>query len=250
MKSIDSILKASLSPDFSPSKELNNKILDSCTEEKTAARKKHIFFKSPFVAACVILCCSLTVFAAINFLSPSQVAKIKGDKALAEAFRSEDAVFINETKQSGGYDVTLLGMISGKGLTDNVIIRNGDVIDDRTYCVVAIANSDGTLFKDSMTVPTFYVSPFIQGYEPQLNNIQTILDGRYFECVSDGVLYRIIECDSIEKYTDRIVYIGVTDTTFYNIETFNYNSTDGTMEVNKDYDGLSVLFELPLNSSK
>lgn len=39
MKNIDSILKASLSPDFSPSEELNNKILDSCTKKKRQPEK-------------------------------------------------------------------------------------------------------------------------------------------------------------------------------------------------------------------
>lgn len=79
-----------------------------------------------------------SVFAVWQLLSPKQVAENLGDKALEEAFSSEDAIQINKSITSGDYTFTLLGITSGKNLTD---LKSSvqDINSDRTYAVVSIA---------------------------------------------------------------------------------------------------------------
>lgn len=53
-------------------------------------------------------------------------------------FREKDAVSINETQTMAGYHVTLLGLVSGKDITQFERKSNGEILYDRTYCVTAI----------------------------------------------------------------------------------------------------------------
>jgi hypothetical protein len=68
------------------------------------------------IAAAITLAISITAFAAWRLLSPKQVAEHLENKALAHAFESKDAIEINESVVSGGYNFTLLGIVSGEGL--------------------------------------------------------------------------------------------------------------------------------------
>lgn len=72
----------------------------------------------------------------------------------------------------------------------------------------------------------------------------------YFEIVKEGVQYRIAECDNVEKFADRKVYLSVSDRTFYNNEAYLYNEKDGTISRNDSYQGVNALFELPLDKNK
>lgn len=53
---------------------------------------------------------------------------------------------------------------------------------------------------------TIFISPYIKGENPALVNAFT-LNGSYCETVQDGILYRILECDTIEMFADRGVYL-------------------------------------------
>ena len=63
-------------------------------------------------------------------------------------------------------------------------------------------------------------------------------------------MYRLIECDNVEIFADRYLYLCVSNTTFYSVEAYSYNEETGEITPNPDFDGINVLFDLPLDSSK
>ena len=89
------------------------------------------------VAACVVAMGSITAVAAYRYLSPKEVAAELEDKKLEQAFLSEDAVFVNETQESGGYRITLLGSVAGKNISDYLSKdESNKVNEDKIYTVV------------------------------------------------------------------------------------------------------------------
>src|SRR5699024_7818590 len=90
---------------------------------------------------------------------------------------------------------------------------------------------------------------FIKGQDPNRFNIIT-MNGGYSEFVKDGIMYRIIECDDIEKFADRGLYLGVTSTDFYDTEAYNFDLETGEINRNDDYEGVNALFNLPIEPSK
>lgn len=56
----------------------------------------------------------------------------------------------------------------------------------------------------------FFVSPLIKGLKPWQVNITT-MNGGYSEAVIDGIMYRLIECDGVEMFADRGVYLAVSN---------------------------------------
>ena len=130
---------------------------------------------------------SLTAFAAWKYLTPGNVAQEMNDTKLAEAFLSEEAVLVNETQSYGGYDVTLLGIISGENLSKyrHSDETTGKTHNDRTYAVVAIAKSDGSPVVQEEA--EFFVSPLVGGYNPVHYNAAS-MHGGYTEMVEEGML--------------------------------------------------------------
>lgn len=96
---------------------------------------------------------------------------------------------------------------------------------------------------------SYFVSPLIQGLEPWRYNIAS-MSGSYSQFMDNGILYRLIECDTIEIFADQKLYLCVTDTTFYPTEAFHFNEKTGTITEKQDYEGLNILFDLPLDASK
>lgn len=247
---LEQLLTQALSSSVEPSETLNQKIKDRIKEDVTM-KTVHKKMVVAFIAA-VIIVMSGSVFAAWQLLSPKQVAEELGDKTLAEAFSGENAVNINESVASGDYIFTLLGITSGKNLSDF-----GDpeqnIQPDRTYAVVSIARKDGTpipeLNDESYNEPPFIVSPLIKGQKPWQVNIAT-MNGGYIERVVNGVIYRIIECDSIEMFADRGVYLYVGIGTFINNQTVSYNEDTGEITLNENNKEAGALFDLPLDVKK
>ncbi|SHH55107.1 hypothetical protein SAMN02745823_00258 [Sporobacter termitidis DSM 10068] len=207
---------------------------------------RHSF--SAAVIAVIVFVFATTAFAAWYFLSPSDVADRLESPALAEAFRSNDALLVNETKSQGGYDVTFLGIVSGKGLT----ALDSAVDTAKSYAVVAIAKQDGSMpdtsDEDFDNVP-FFVSPLIKGQKPWLYNIAS-MNGGYSACVADGVMYRLIDCDSLEMFADRGLELIVSSTDFYSTEAYNYDEASGLVAPNPDFEGVNLVFDLPLDPTK
>ncbi|MCI9426943.1 MAG: hypothetical protein HFI81_04210 [Eubacterium sp.] len=253
MKNIDNLLKQALTPTDEPDIRLKQTLLSKAKEDYAMKRKK---FKAAAVAASVAVALgigSVSIYAARKFLLPEHVTQEINDSKLTAAFQSEDAITINESQTYGGYRVTLMGIVSGKAITEYEMTGNDGVHDDRTYAVVSIERSDQTPMPstsdDSYGEQSFFTSFLIQGLNPALYNAFTF-GGGYVEIEENGVLYRLTECDNIEIFADREIYMCVSDGWSYNSDAYSYDETSGVISRNETYDGLNALFTLSLDASK
>lgn len=249
-RNIDDLLKQSLTPTEEPANWLNEKLMNQACEKGKITMKKSKRYSLVAAAALFLGISATTVYAAYHFMTPQHVAEAVKDEKLADAFSKKGAVSIDETQTFDDYNITLLGIVSGRNLTDYSSEANGEILVDRTYCVVAIARADGTdMPKNYYDSEDFLVSPFIEGYDPAHCNVFT-LDGGYTEFVQDGVLYRLMECDNIEKFAKKTVYLGVLDSTFYKPTAYQFDEKTGAITKNEKYQGVNALFSLPLDKSK
>ena len=177
------------------------------------------------------------------------------DKKLVNAFSGEDVILVNETQTYGDYRTTLIGIVSGKDLTDYAMTTGGEIRADRSYWLLAIEHADGTPMPDTGSpeygTETFLTSPFIQGLEPWKYNVYTF-GGGYSEFVQDGVMYRMAECDNLELFADKEVYLCLADENRAGIinEAYSYDETTGKIGRKETYDGCNALFTLPLDRAK
>lgn len=253
---MDQLLKHCLSQIYGPSQELNKSLknqIKNQTKEHTIIQKNvKKIIPIPTLAVIFALLISFSVFAAWKILSPDEVAQEFGDDRLNTAFQTEDAININKTVTSQGYNITFLGVVSGEGLSDFEGSAN-EIYPNRTYAVVAISMEDGSPMPDTIDDEyrdiNFFISPLIKGETPWWCNIAT-MHGSYSETVINGVMYRLIECDDVEIFADRGLYLCVSNTSFYSIEAYNYNEETGEITSNPEFDGVNVLFDLPLDPSK
>lgn len=248
----DQLLKQALSTTVEPNEYLNNKIINQLKEKDNMklGYKKRVSIA--LIAIIITLAMSITAYAAWRLLSPKEVAEELGNKSLATSFVSKNAIEINKTITTDGYNFTLQSIVSGKDLSD--FKSSGQEINpERTYAVVAIAKEDGSKMPevsdpDFGKVP-FLISPLIKGLNPWKFNIIT-MNGGYSEIVKDGVLYRLIECDGIEMFADRGIYLCILNSVFYDTNAFTFNEQTGEISVNADYEGINVLFDLPVDKAK
>lgn len=253
-KNIDVLLKQALTPTQKPDVRLNQNILRQVKETNSMEMKKARRIPAAALAAVLVLGAgSVTAYASWKYLAPDKITQTLHDGKLTNAFRSKDAVRINESQTMGGYRVTLLGIVSGKDISKEDRHSNGKLMDDRTYCVTAIENADGTPMpdtsEDAYSDLSFCISPLIQGYDPAEYNV-FLMNGGYTEFVEDGVLYRLTACDNVEVFADHQLYLCVSDGTFYKREAYDYDEATGEISRNEDYDGLNILFRLPIDASK
>lgn len=250
-KQINMLLKQVLSVTKEPDDLLNQTIISKAKERNAMSKKKRM----PMVAAAAltILALSGTALAASRFLGTEKVAEKFEDYKLADAFKGKDAVSINKTVQSDQYDITLLGIVSGTEISDYIATGDEEILSDRTYAVVAIANTDGTPMPstsdENYGQEPFFVSPLIKGLKPWQYNIAT-MNGGYQDFVEDGILYRLMECNNVEMFADRGIYLCVSDTTFYSVDAYDYDELTGEITPNSEYEGINVLFDLPIDISK
>ena len=94
----------------------------------------------------------------------------------------------------------------------------------------------------------FYISPYINGQKPWLVNAHT-LGGGAAEIFVDGIVYRLVEFDNITMFADHGVYIGISDGSFPNNQAFLVSEQTGEIHVNPDYNGINILFNLPIDPS-
>ena len=252
---LDDLLRHALTPEDEPNVWLNQKVINRVKEHRKMVGKSIKRFPAAAVVAVLVLCLSsVTVYAAIKFLSPAEVAEEMQDEKLAEVLLGENTVVINETQNYGDYNATLLSIVSGELLSDYPYYNaNGSIVADRTYAVVAIEKVDGTPMPDTSEEAygelQFFVSPLIGDYNPAFYNIAS-MSGNYADIVEDGILYRLLECDNIEIFADHTLYLCITEGTFYNTEAYNYDEVTREISRNEEYEGLNGLFVLPIDVSK
>lgn len=209
-------------------------------ERKVIFMKKNRF---ALVAAALTALLVVSATAAMMLLSPKDMALHLKDTALATAFESEDAITVDETKAVGNYNVTFLGIVSGKNISRYVVDDKLGV--DRSYAAVALQRSDGTPIVED--VPDLTVSPLVEGCEPWRVNAWT-LDGGVSSFAQDGILYYLLVCDSLECFADHTVYLAAFPGTHIppSAELFEFDEATGAISPK----GEAVLFSLPLDESK
>lgn len=243
-KEMDQLLKTSLSPSNCPSQELNNQILNKMKESGNMKLQKKQFALAIGLAAICLFIIPASVYAAYKYLSPKEVAVEMGDSKLGDAFDKQGGE-VQETVTDGNYQVTYLGHVTGEGISDRIGSAQ-ELNPERTYVAVAITHTDGSpmTYDDGI-----FVSPLIQGLTPWRYNIAS-MNGSYIATIRDGVLYRIIECDNVEIFADRKLYLAVSDTIFYSTEAFAYDEETGEISVVENYTGTNLLFDLKLDPAQ
>lgn len=210
------------------------------SEEIIMSNRKKIIKRTALIAAAAVCIIATTTFAAYRYLSAKDFANKIGDHSLARYF--DDSEIASETVTDGKYKATLLGIVSGENLSSFEL----DSRPDRTYAVVAVEKTDGSemTYDDDICV-----SPLVQGLKPWQFNI-VFMQGGYTALIENGILYRMIECDNIEYFADKQIYLAVTDMTFIDNQPFAFDENTGLISANENYDGTNILFNLELDKSK
>ena len=254
-KEFDNLLRQALLPKEEPDFWLNQKILNGVEDKTIIPQKKKIKISvAVMIAALVLSLSSVTVYATWKYIHPFEVAQNIQDRKLVKAFKSEQALVINETQSYGEYQITLLGIISGESLSEYAVYNENNKIKvNRTYAVVAVEKINGIPMPDTAEEAygtlEFFMSPLISGYNPAIYNI-TSMSGNYADVVEDGILYRLLECDNVEIFADHHLYLCVSEGMFYNAEAYYYDKSTGQISRNKVYKGVNALFHLPIDVAK
>lgn len=258
MKNMDSVLYEALSPMEEPSINLNRKILNANKELNMnriiPIKRRSSFSTAAAILATVLAFSSVTAHAAWKYLSSQDVATVLSDQKLANSFGTENLLAESETQHFKNYDITLLGLVTGKDLSERISIYNGEVINDCTYAAVAISKADGSPMPETSSEEyskeNFLVSPYIEGLDPSKYNTFSLNAGGYSGIVENGVQYRIMEVENIEAFADHKIYLGVSDGEFYNSDAYIYDANTGKITRNAEYDGVNALFVLPIDAAK
>lgn len=249
----EKLLKRALAPELEPEARLNQRMIEQLKIRNGGKRVYRKRFSAGAIAVAIALVMSLTAVAATQLFNSKQVVEHMGDRILASAFDSSDAIEINQTASSGDYHFTLHGIVSGSGLSE-LEGSAAEIHPERTYAVVSITRQDGKPMPHTSDPEygeePFFISPFVKGQKPWQVNIAT-MGGSYSDTVIDGVMYRLIECDGVVMFADKGVYLAISSgSPFYSSDAFAYNESTGEISAKTDYDGASLLFELPLDQAK
>ena len=232
----------SFSPDFQDRTMARLRELAQEREKKTM---KNPHWRTGLVAAVAAAVLAVSAYAAVTLLGPQDVARHAGSEALAAAFESEDATKVNETKTVGDYKVTLMGLVSGEGLSRVESFPDCEVYD-RTYAVLAYERTDGTPITED--IPDLTISPLVEGYAPWVVNAWSLHGGTH-TFAQDGVLYYLFECENVEPFADRTVYLAVYPGSHIPPSAENFAISDeGHISVKEGAD--VAMFVLPLDKSK
>lgn len=239
----DIVLEKALSLKCPPPVSLNESVLAEGKEKRNMRKNGKKRYMAAAVVVASIAICGGTGYAAMKYLTPEQVVKEAGRKELLDAFRGEDALFINETQSQKGYDVTLLGASKGEHL---YAYSGSKVSGGSTYLILAIAKSDGTSMPDltDTSEKDWVVSPVINGENPYEINIFSMTNGTmYF--VKDGIQYYLLECDNLECFAGRGVKIAVTNAGFISPNNYVYDTDTKKTTVNEKDTCVNLLLDVP-----
>ena len=214
------------------------------SEEINMSAKKHRSIRRTALLAAVIICLiGTTALAALRLMSAREVADALGDEKLSQYFEEQGTA--SPTVTDGDYKATVLGIATGENLS-KFESSAWELFPERTYAVVAVERTDGS----PMTLDDpILVTPLIEGLSPWEYNIFT-MNGGYSADIIGGVLYRIIEFDSIELFADRSIYMAVLSEMFINNKAYSYDEKTGAITPREDYGGTNLLIRLNLDKSK
>ena len=236
--------KLTFSPDFQArTQALLHQRAQAMEQEEASMKLKYLRKPLVFAAAAALLVVSVS--AAAYFLSPAQVAEHTGNTLLAQAFESEDAVLLNETVESGGYQITLSGLVSGAGLSQ----WTQDVEQSHTYAVVSVQRTDGeAITQESFDLSRHTLTPLVSGYSPLVVNSWT-LEGEVTGFAQDGVYYYLLDTLDLNPFADHTVYLAFYEgSSIPSREQFTMGE-DGSIAFREDFAGAHALFILPLDES-
>lgn len=248
-REVDDSLKRALSSQEMPSEILNRRILKKAKEIEMKKKNRSKRWASIAAAAAIFLGVSTTALAAYHLLNAPSVAEELNGK-LAEPFETRNILDEEWNQKSGPYEVTLLGVLTGEKLDEEFCRELGITQQEKTYAAVAIAKTDGSSMQEEEGTK-FFISPLIEGLDPAQYNIITMnMSGSGISwSVINGIMYYIVDCDDITCFADRKVYLAVLDQTFYSQEAYAYDESTGSISSRDSYNGMNLLFELPLDKA-
>lgn len=249
---LEELMKAALTSKMEPDEEINRRILRNWKENPAMGKQRRKTLQIAAAAVACVMLTGVTVGATVRYMNAAEAADAMGNEEIAEAFRGENAVSVGEVQEWGDYRVTLLGITTGEKLVQ-ADLSEEDLMLSSTYAAVAIERLDQmpmpSTGDDAYGEQNFFISPLIEGLTPWQYNIAS-MDGGYSDKVENGILYRIIECDDVMMFADRTLYLCVSDTAFYDTKAYNYDASTGAISRNETYDGMNLLFTLPIDPSK
>ena len=247
-KEIDEILKRVLYTNQKPDDALHQKVLDHWKENDSMKRKKHKFRLAAAAAICIVALCSISAGAAIHFLTSREAVSEMGYTEIGELFESENAVLLNTSQEAGNYIFTLLGLTEGKALLDSEL-ADTSMNENEFYAVTTVSKTDGSplTFDEWKNKNSFFIFPLIQGLKPWQYNIAS-MNGFHCEKEINGIIYRMISCNAISFFADRDLYLCVLDQDTYSIDAYNYDTETEKITPNRDYEGINLLFDLPIDA--
>ncbi len=212
-------------------------------EDECTVKKARVIYRVPLIAAAIALILTFTAFAAGRILmSPKEIAEHAENSLLAEAFGKDDVLFDMEPQVSGDYKFSVLGIISGAHLEEYT-----DVDKERSYIVGAVERADGGKIFDFTGIN---ITPLIQGELPWRVNAWTLNGARTEFIYEDMVDYFIFECDNIEVFADREIYLAMYEHGMApSAEIFEMDA-DGKIKFKDDCEGAKAIFTLPIDKSK
>lgn len=223
----------------------------------TPVQKEGVFmikhrFTALLIAAAVCLF-AVGAAAAGYFLTPRQVAEHFDEPYLGEAFAGPDALMLNETQTDGDYSVTLLGLLNSTALERMWAENTPELSPEKTYAVIALTNADGSPLSDSAAFSSaglldYLVGPLIGGIDPRFCN-PCMMNLSYSYAAIEGVHYILMDCDTIYPFADRPLYLMVQGGAFPNFSAYLYDESTGIISPNPDFEGLNVLFTLPIDAA-
>ena len=228
--------------------ETVNMLLDAAgqgQEKERSIMKAKQVKKTVLIAAVLSLTLVVSAFA-VSLLLPAQVAELLGQDSLAAAFEQEGAIVYDASKTFGDYTVTLMGIVSGAGLSDASF---EDVDKSRSYIVAAMTRTDGQpIAPDGLQ--GILCTPLVSGYLPWEVNIFT-LGGGYSSTIADDMrtAYYIFECENLELFADHTVYLAVYEGFSPSSDVFQ-TAQDGSISFADGFTAPHALFTLPLDPAK
>ncbi len=205
-------------------------------KERTNMKKN---VKIVLAAAAFVLLMTVTAFAISGLLSAREVAERIGETYVAESFEQQE--YATESFTDKGYTVSLLGIVKGERFLSD------ELKADCSYFAVSVASADGYALSLVGGNP-LGMSVIIEGYPAwQINSWS--LDTSAHGIEENGVLYYLYECENLEIFADRNVYLAVYEGFVPGLDIINMKD-NGEFEFAKGYEGFKAMFKIPLDATK